>query len=820
MDLFGGAQERKAVGPKPSATACSFCTRRVLFSPILGLALIATLGSRAWSVAIYWDVNGSAPGAGLSGVPSGTWDTGGGKNNWNASSDGTGAQVAWSSGSDAVFAAGSDATGSYNVTLVGNPSLASLSVEEGLVSIPGSTISGNTLNFGATAGAPVNIAAGATFSQLSTNIFAGTGGLTKTGAGTLVLRGTNTFSKTGTGNQPFLTVTGGVVDFASDLNFGALPASNNANAGALTIDGGTLRYGGASSYTWSNTRGITVGGNGGVVDVPGTTEVTLPNSSLGLAGSGLLTKVGAGRLQLNTAQINGFTGKYVINAGTLGFNSHFALGASTTTTQADYITLNGGTLRYTGPLNYILDSRRGITLTGSGGALDAASTTMDVDGVVSGTQGGKLTIAASSIVELGSVNTYDGPTQIDANSSVTVRVLANGGTDSGIGRSSAAAENLILNGGSLSYGGNAPGTTDRRFTVTQLGGGFSASFGLGGLTLASTDPITMTGAGSRTITLNSCFSGGTPCSGVMNPAIVDPASGSTSLTVFGGGHWTLTNLNNNYTGNTTIGSTARLKLGASGVIPDASAIEIVGAAAATFDLNGFDETAKTLGGTNGVVALGANRLTLANPAGETFSGTITGAGGSIVKSGAGMLTLSGANTYSGDTWVQAGTLKINNAYLSNSADVYINSGATLNLNFSGSDTVDSLFINGVSQLAGIWGAIGSGATYQTSRLTGTGRLLVTNAITIPGDYNGNGAVDAADYIAWRNGGPLQNEVDGAGTINQADYVAWRERFGNVVSGSGVGSSREVPEPASILFALFGLGLAAFVGSRRARRLTF
>ena len=34
-----------------------------------------------------------------------------------------------------------------------------------------------------------------------------------------------------------------------------------------------------------------------------------------------------------------------------------------------------------------------------------------------------------------------------------------------------------------------------------------------------------------------------------------------------------------------------------------------------------------------------------------------------------------------------------------------------------------------------------------------------------GDYNNNGTVDAADYVLWRNGGPLQNESDMPGTVN-------------------------------------------------------
>ena len=44
-----------------------------------------------------------------------------------------------------------------------------------------------------------------------------------------------------------------------------------------------------------------------------------------------------------------------------------------------------------------------------------------------------------------------------------------------------------------------------------------------------------------------------------------------------------------------------------------------------------------------------------------------------------------------------------------------------------------------------------------------------------GDYNANGSVDAADYVVWRHGEPLQNEVDMPSTVNAADYTAWRAR---------------------------------------------
>jgi hypothetical protein len=71
---------------------------------------------------------------------------------------------------------------------------------------------------------------------------------------------------------------------------------------------------------------------------------------------------------------------------------------------------------------------------------------------------------------------------------------------------------------------------------------------------------------------------------------------------------------------------------------------------------------------------------------------------------------------------------------------------------------------------------------------------------VAGDYNGNGAVDAADYVVWRNGGPLLNEVDTPGTVNAADYDAWRSVFGNT-SGAGSGlRATGVPEPTAAALA--------------------
>ena len=64
--------------------------------------------------------------------------------------------------------------------------------------------------------------------------------------------------------------------------------------------------------------------------------------------------------------------------------------------------------------------------------------------------------------------------------------------------------------------------------------------------------------------------------------------------------------------------------------------------------------------------------------------------------------------------------------------------------------------------------------------------------SLPGDFNSDGAVDVADYVMWRKGGPLQNDfTPGIGT---ADYVAWKSAFGE--PGEYLGGSTSAPEPAS------------------------
>jgi hypothetical protein len=84
---------------------------------------------------------------------------------------------------------------------------------------------------------------------------------------------------------------------------------------------------------------------------------------------------------------------------------------------------------------------------------------------------------------------------------------------------------------------------------------------------------------------------------------------------------------------------------------------------------------------------------------------------------------------------------------------------------------------------------------------------------VAGDYNGNGIVDASDYIVWRKGGALQNEVATVGSNTPEDYAAWRGRFGKI-TGAGAGLNPSgIPEPSTIGLVALAALIAVLRGHR-------
>jgi len=140
------------------------------------------------------------------------------------------------------------------------------------------------------------------------------------------------------------------------------------------------------------------------------------------------------------------------------------------------------------------------------------------------------------------------------------------------------------------------------------------------------------------------------------------------------------------------------------------------------------------------------------------------------------------------------------------------------------------FFNGESTLAAGTAGLALGNAYNELTLaedlvftyanaagdTYGGRVTYVGAApnVLPGDYTGDGTVDAEDYTAWRDAlgtnQVLPNDAT-PGTVDEFDYRIWKANFGNSSNGSLVGTG-SVPEPATWCLALAGIG--AFVARRR------
>lgn len=234
------------------------------------------------------------------------------------------------------------------------------------------------------------------------------------------------------------------------------------------------------------------------------------------------------------------------------------------------------------------------------------------------------------------------------------------------------------------------------------------------------------------------------------------------------------------------------------------------------------------GGASGTVDLGGgNRsfVVLDGPAPVDMLVGVPVVNGGLTKAGGGTLALAGNFSYAGDTVVESGMLSLGNPNLANGADVFLTSGAALQLNFAGSvqDAIDSLYIDGVSQPAGVWGPVGSGAQFTTPLLTGTGFLQVSTYVpgpAIPGDYNGDGLVDAADYDVWRAAFGHSVAIgagadgNGDGFVDAEDYVIWR-RHTNALAASSQ-QRAAVPEPHVLILLVTAVGTVYWAAEGRRR----
>lgn len=671
------------------------------------------------------------------------------------------------------------------------------------------------------------------------NMAISTSRVVKEGSGTLTLGGISSW----TGGT---TIKGGVVSFSADttgsgsqqLGVIATDLTLNYDEDNIILDGGTLRSANTGTINTHNNRGMQIGVNGGTVDVPNSAAITVWTSTIKAtpdalsAGTATLTKTGPGELRYNanathTRNETDYT-HLVVQQGLFrlgnvtGANTELGFGGAPSVPTDNAITLDGGAIGAS--FGVTLHDNRGITVAAGGGTINGSSgtLTMPATSATKLTGAGPLTITGNTgngLILNAPLSDFSGDLIVNglftmgANVSLNVESLS--GNASGLGRITVASNQMLTFGSddsSTSYNGRIAGA-----------GGF-----------------TKTGAGTFTIaTENYTNTGPTIINGgviLLNDSLAGLGNSST-VTVDTGATFQMDAIND------TIGA-----LAGSGTVSRTTGNLTLAAASGDTTFDGQITGTGTLTKSGGAI----QRLSGANSFGD-----VTVSGGSLI--------LNGANT-TGAVAVNSGTLGGNGSV---TGSIAVNSGGHLapgesagKLTAAGATFAAGSFfdieLGGLTpitehdQFALTGGATIDGGTLALSLingfmpslgnsfeiLTATGGVMknvdftidATNAPApdgtawqvnygldsvllslveagLPGDFNLDMVVDAADYVVWRkdpgsHGGP-------------AGYDLWRANFGNPSgSGSGLSDGGSVPEPAAGLLLVLAAG--SLTGWRRRR----
>ncbi len=489
-------------------------------------------------------------------------------------------------------------------------------------------------------------------------------------------------------------------------------------------------------------------GGGGVLTLAGAAP-TITVNSLGtgkfvnatavLAGTSGFTKNGSGMLILNNAG-NTISGAVTLSAGILQLNTAGL-------TNATSVAINGGLLVVaTSSANAI-----GGTISFGGGMLQynsvpltdyssqfstASNQIYNINTGVSGSttfssvlssSGGTLTKTGTGTLTLAAANTFSGATAVSAGNLTLSNALAlqNSAIDATNSVTGSATQGFILSGVTTPTFGGLTGTKNLSTLFNTSTGGY------GSVTSLTLNP----GTGA-----NYSYSG----------VIADGAAGM-SLTKTGAGTQALSG-NNSYTGGTAINA-GTLALGSANAIGTTGTISFGGGTLKAFNTTDYSSRFSTAASQAYNIDTNAQSITWAT--------ALTSAGGSLTKSGAGTLALTGgvSNTFSGPIAVNGGRLSVTDGTsLKNvTGAITVASGAAFYFgqNFTANNLTNALTLSGTGD--GTYGALNLGfnavatggitlaadttithdwnnATIQGGAITGTGRnlQLTTTEASQPG----------------------------------------------------------------------------------------
>jgi autotransporter-associated beta strand protein len=456
---------------------------------------------------------------------------------------------------------------------------------------------------------------------------------------------------------------------------------NNDSTGLFTI-GGTVDVqgtGAGNTITFNGSNDITIGATANIIESAGTGTIVVVNMDdltdvVTLAGPN--AHIGVTTITQGTVNVQNDTGLGTIAGGVTvaaAANAKLQIEGGTDV-GAEALTLAGGASfesvsgvnTYDGAITLSADA----TLTSTAGSIafigGVGGNTFDLtvagDGdtsfgtVAIATTTGTLTKTGAGTLTLGFDNTYTGLTTISAGKIIATTDEALGTTP--VGTVVASGATLELDGAGIAYGAEpltlngADGLVNTTNAVNDWTGpitlGANAEIVTSGVAFIVSAPITNAG---YTLTLQG--DGAMALTGGME------GTGGLTLDMTGAIVITVNTVAHLYSGDTTITSGV-LTNGAADMISDASDITLADAANAKIDLNGGNDTIKSLAGggaTGGDIDLSTFTLTVAQATNTTYAGNTDVTAGLLIKSGAGILTLTGANGHTGLTTVSAGTLR-------------------------------------------------------------------------------------------------------------------------------------------------------------------
>ena len=549
-------------------------------------------------------------------------------------------------------------------------------------------------------------------------------------------------------------------------------------AAVLLVVGSSTEARAQTTYTWSGaTSGAwltTTNWAGGVV--PGSSTDTTNND---IASFTISTQPNVG-INFNTQNGNHYLGSIDYSNST-----NRTINNSSGTT-AGVLRLNGTTIggvdntiiRYSSTGALILangSSAMGLQLvlansviqaTNSGGAVNISSIISESTGGAKG-----ITLQGGGVLQLTGSNSFTGGVTVNAG---TLNLTSTSATGAGTGTitlgntTGSSTATLLLSGGSFSPT-NAITVRSGSSGTKSITVGISSIHTFSGL-ITLNDNLTITRGGSGASN-NFTFTGGiaidsgrTLTISATNTSVVNVATnaisgtGNVLISSAGAGATTFTAANT-YTGITTVGQGSLVLSGGTNRLSTSASLVIgAGANSGVLSLNGISQTVAGLstsgtGTSNAIVGASAtmSALTVNLASGsQSYAGVLGGAAAnqnnlSFTKSGAGTLTLSGTNTYTGGTNISAGTLSFANGSLGSSGNVTFTGSSTLQWASGNTQDISARLVmtNGVistfdtnSNNVTLAAVLGSNTSGTLTKI-GAGTLTLSGANTYTGNTNVN-----------------------------------------------------------------------------------